>query len=65
MAFASDLHRRGGDAQWMTAGRGVSHSEMFPCINQDGPNTLDLFQIWLNLPSRSKMVTPLLSLKPV
>ena len=44
-----------GDVQWMTAGKGVQHSEMFPLIHQDKPNTLELFQIWLNLPKKSKM----------
>lgn len=43
-----------GDVQWMTAGKGVVHSEMFPLINQDSPNTTELFQIWLNLPSEDK-----------
>lgn len=47
-----------GDVQWLTAGRGILHAEMFPLLNQDGPNPFELFQIWLNLPSRSKMVTP-------
>ena len=27
-----------GDVQWMTAGSGVVHSEMFPLLNQDSPN---------------------------
>ncbi len=47
-----------GDVQWMTAGKGVQHSEMFPLINEDKPNPLEIFQIWLNLPSVSKMVAP-------
>jgi redox-sensitive bicupin YhaK (pirin superfamily) len=47
-----------GDVQWMTAGKGVQHSEMFPLINQDRDNTMELFQIWLNLPKKSKMVEP-------
>lgn len=48
----------GGDLQWMTAGQGVVHSEMFPLVNSDKPNPCRFFQIWLNLPSRSKMVPP-------
>jgi redox-sensitive bicupin YhaK (pirin superfamily) len=47
-----------GDVQWLTAGAGVVHSEMFPLLNREGPNTLELFQIWLNLPSKDKLVTP-------
>lgn len=48
----------GGDTQWMTAGKGVQHAEMFPLLNQDKENTLELFQIWLNLPKANKMVEP-------
>lgn len=47
-----------GDTQWMTAGSGVQHSEMFPLLRQNEPNPLELFQIWLNLPARNKMVEP-------
>lgn len=47
-----------GDVQWMTAGAGVQHSEMFPLLHQDKENTLELFQIWLNLPKKNKMVPP-------
>lgn len=47
-----------GDVQWMTAGKGLQHAEMFPLIDREGPNTLELFQIWLNLPSAKKMVEP-------
>ena len=47
-----------GDVQWMTAGKGVQHSEMFPLIHQDKDNTMELFQIWLNLPKKHKMVEP-------
>ena len=47
-----------GDVQWMTAGKGVQHAEMFPLVHQDKVNTMELFQIWLNLPAKSKMVEP-------
>ena len=47
-----------GDVQWLTAGQGVVHSEMFPLLNTAAPNPLELFQIWLNLPAANKMATP-------
>ena len=46
------------DVQWMTAGKGVQHSEMFPLIYKDRENPLEIFQIWLNLPKASKFVEP-------
>jgi redox-sensitive bicupin YhaK (pirin superfamily) len=47
-----------GDVQWMTAGKGIVHSEMFPLLDRDNPNPVELFQIWINLPARDKMVDP-------
>ncbi len=47
-----------GDVQWLTAGRGIQHSEMFPLVQQDQANPLLLFQLWLNLPAKSKMAPP-------
>lgn len=48
----------GGDVQWLTAGKGICHSEMFPLVDTHGPNPVELFQIWLNLPAADKMVDP-------
>lgn len=47
-----------GDVQWMTAGKGVQHCEMFPLVHKDQENPLELFQIWLNLPKAKKMTEP-------
>jgi redox-sensitive bicupin YhaK (pirin superfamily) len=47
-----------GDVQWLTAGSGIVHCEMFPLLNPQGPNPCELFQIWLNLPAEDKMVQP-------
>ncbi|MEW8534702.1 MAG: pirin family protein [Candidatus Thiodiazotropha endolucinida] len=43
-----------GGVQWMTAGRGVIHSEMPQ--QQDG--LLSGFQLWVNLPAGEKMIDP-------
>ena len=47
-----------GDVQWMTAGSGMQHAEMFPLLNDNEENTMELFQIWLNLPAKDKFVDP-------
>ena len=47
-----------GDTQWMTAGSGIVHSEMFPLTDREAPNPAELFQIWLNLPAADKMADP-------
>jgi redox-sensitive bicupin YhaK (pirin superfamily) len=44
-----DLHS--GGAQWMTAGRGIIHSEM----PQQESGRMRGFQLWINLPAREKM----------
>ena len=47
-----------GDVQWLTAGKGIVHCEMFPLRRQDAANPAELFQIWLNLPAKNKMAEP-------
>jgi len=44
----------GGGVQWMTAGRGVIHSE----IPQQESGVMEGFQLWLNLPARDKLCVP-------
>jgi redox-sensitive bicupin YhaK (pirin superfamily) len=43
-----------GAVQWMTAGRGIVHSEM--PLQEDG--LMRGFQLWVNLPARDKMTAP-------
>jgi quercetin 2,3-dioxygenase len=52
-----------GDTQWLTAGAGIVHAEMFPLVNADSDNPLELFQIWVNLPRSRKMATPSFSMR--
>lgn len=47
-----------GDVQWFTTGSGCQHAEMFPLVHQDRDNPLELFQVWLNLPTASKFAEP-------
>ncbi len=47
-----------GDVQWMTAGEGLQHCEMFPLLNRESKNPAELFQVWLNLPKAKKFVKP-------
>jgi len=43
-----------GGVQWMTAGRGVAHSEM----PEQNEGLMEGFQLWLNLPAKDKMSAP-------
>ena len=54
-AEGHSLTLRPGEVQRITAGKGIVHSEMFPLLDKSGPNPVELFQIWLNLPAADKM----------
>ncbi len=45
---------KNGDVQWMTAGRGIIHSE----IPEQKDGVMEGFQLWLNLPAKRKMAEP-------
>ena len=47
-----------GDVQWMTAGRGVVHSEMPNRLIREKGGRVHGFQVWVNLPARDKMMAP-------
>jgi redox-sensitive bicupin YhaK (pirin superfamily) len=47
-----------GDVQWLTAGSGIVHAEMFPLLEEQQGNPLEMFQVWLNLPAADKMADP-------
>jgi hypothetical protein len=52
--LGNEGHLRAGDVQWMTAARGIIHSEMPEQEN----GLLRGFQLWLNLPACEKMKSP-------
>ncbi len=47
-----------GDVQWMTAGSGVLHEELHSAEFRRSGGTLQMLQLWVNLPSRFKMTPP-------
>ena len=47
-----------GDVQWMTAGRGIIHSEEPHVDFQKNGGRMHGFQIWINLPAKHKMMQP-------
>jgi redox-sensitive bicupin YhaK (pirin superfamily) len=47
-----------GGIQWMTAGRGLVHAEISPEGFKKKGGPLEILQLWVNLPSRLKMVDP-------
>src|SRR5579859_7080608 len=62
MEHADSAGHRGrlgpGDVQWMTAGRGVVHSEMPSRAIREEGGAVHGFQLWVNLPARDKMMAP-------
>lgn len=48
---------RGGSCQFMRAGKGAMHEEMWE-TRSDRPTSIELFQLWINLPARLKMAPP-------
>ncbi len=47
-----------GDVQWMTAARGILHEEMHGQAFTKTGGTLEMVQLWVNLPAKDKMTTP-------
>lgn len=47
-----------GGCQWMTAGRGVVHEELFSEAFSNAGGLFEMVQVWVNLPARHKMTEP-------
>ncbi|MDF1586221.1 pirin family protein [Marinimicrococcus flavescens] len=47
-----------GDVQWMTAGSGILHEEFHEAAFTRTGGTLEMVQLWVNLPARHKMTAP-------
>ncbi len=47
-----------GDVQWMTAARGILHEEMHGHAFTENGGTLEMVQLWVNLPAKDKMSAP-------
>ncbi|MGV2291691.1 pirin family protein [Trinickia sp. YCB016] len=47
-----------GDVQWMTAGAGILHEEFHSSAFAKTGGTLEMVQLWVNLPAKDKMVAP-------
>ena len=47
-----------GDVQWMTAASGILHEEFHSAAFARSGGTLDMVQLWVNLPARDKMAAP-------
>ncbi|HYG44949.1 MAG TPA: pirin family protein [Bordetella sp.] len=49
---------RPGELNWMTAGRGIVHSERTPALQRDTGHRLSGLQLWVGLPSRHEETDP-------
>lgn len=49
---------KSGGVQWMTAGRGIVHSENLSKSQREKGGTMEIIQLWMNLPAVKKMVAP-------
>jgi len=47
-----------GDVQWMTAGAGVLHEELHSAAFRESGGTLEMVQLWVNLPAKQKLTKP-------
>jgi len=48
-----------GGVQWMTAGRGLVHTENLPADMRENGGRMEILQLWMNLPARLKMAPPI------
>ncbi|WP_447971877.1 pirin family protein [Nitrospira sp. M1] len=47
-----------GDVQWMTAAKGILHEEIHGPVLKEHGGTLEMVQLWVNLPAKDKMSSP-------
>ncbi|WP_079201077.1 pirin family protein [Pseudomonas sp. CC6-YY-74] len=47
-----------GDVQWMTAASGILHEEFHSAAFTEQGGTLEMVQLWVNLPARDKLAAP-------
>jgi redox-sensitive bicupin YhaK (pirin superfamily) len=47
-----------GDVQWMTAARGILHEEFHSQLFTQSGGTMEMVQLWVNLPAKDKMSKP-------
>lgn len=60
-SYGAESRHDGAHVQWLTAGAGIQHEEMWDVAKNGGEvwwSDQELFQIWLNLPKEYKMVRP-------